>query len=82
MSGLPDLSGKVAVVTGGASGIGKGIATQLVAEGARVIIADIQRDAMEATADAGPALCAPRSPTTTRPGAPRPGSGRTSPAFR
>ena len=50
MSGLPDLGGKVAVVTGGASGIGKGIATQLVAEGARVIIADIQRDAMAATA--------------------------------
>ncbi len=50
MSGLPELAGKVAVVTGGASGIGKGIATQLVAEGAQVIIADIQRDAMEATA--------------------------------
>lgn len=50
MSGLPELSGKVAVVTGGASGIGKGIATQLVAEGMRVIIADIERDALDKTA--------------------------------
>lgn len=50
MSGLPDLGGKVAIVTGGASGIGRGIAARLVAEGARVVIADIERDALEAAA--------------------------------
>jgi NAD(P)-dependent dehydrogenase (short-subunit alcohol dehydrogenase family) len=50
LSGLPDLAGKIAVVTGGASGIGKGIAARLAAESARVIIADIERDALEATA--------------------------------
>src|SRR5260370_10998907 len=50
MSALPDLGGKVAVVTGGASGIGKGIARQLKAEGAQVIIADIEEGALHKTA--------------------------------
>lgn len=50
MSGMPDLDGRVAVVTGGASGIGKGIARQLRAEGMEVVIADVQEDAMGETA--------------------------------
>ena len=37
------LEGKVAVVTGGGSGFGEGIARKFVAEGAKVLIAD--RDA-------------------------------------
>ncbi|MEB3068120.1 SDR family NAD(P)-dependent oxidoreductase [[Mycobacterium] vasticus] len=36
-----ELAGKVAVVTGGASGLGRRIAERFVAEGARVVIADL-----------------------------------------
>lgn len=39
------LEGKTAIVTGGASGFGAGIAQKFVAEGARVMIADINGDA-------------------------------------
>ncbi|MGA9490851.1 MAG: SDR family oxidoreductase [Mycobacterium sp.] len=41
---VSELIGKVAIVTGGASGIGAGIVEKFVAEGARVVIADIERD--------------------------------------
>jgi NAD(P)-dependent dehydrogenase (short-subunit alcohol dehydrogenase family) len=39
-----DISGKTAIVTGAASGIGLGIATALAEAGANVVMADIQRD--------------------------------------
>jgi 3-oxoacyl-[acyl-carrier protein] reductase len=45
-----DLSGKVAVVTGGAQGIGRAIAQALAGQGANVVVADIQEEKAEATA--------------------------------
>ena len=41
------LAGKVAIVTGGASGFGEGIVRKFAAEGARVLIADINGEGAE-----------------------------------
>jgi 3-oxoacyl-[acyl-carrier protein] reductase len=46
------LADKVAVITGGASGIGLGIATRFVAEGASVVLGDVNEPALEAACDA------------------------------
>lgn len=45
-----ELEGKVAVVTGGAGGIGRAVVALFVAEGAAVVIADVDRERGEALA--------------------------------
>jgi len=48
---VPRLDGKVAIVTGGAMGQGEGIVRAYVAEGARVVVADIAKAEGQALAD-------------------------------
>ncbi|MEU9125455.1 SDR family oxidoreductase [Streptomyces sp. NPDC048506] len=50
-SGLPALSGKVALVTGASRGIGYGIAEALVARGDRVVITGRNEDALKEAAE-------------------------------
>ncbi len=46
-----DFTGKVAIVTGGASGIGEAVCRRLAAGGARVVVADFNGEAAQALAD-------------------------------
>jgi NAD(P)-dependent dehydrogenase (short-subunit alcohol dehydrogenase family) len=48
---MKDLRGKVAVITGGASGIGRAVADRAVAEGMKIVLADVEQGPLEAAVD-------------------------------
>src|SRR3954469_15008950 len=45
---MRDFEGKVAVVTGAASGMGRAFAERFAQEGMKVVLADVERDALDA----------------------------------
>jgi len=57
ISGKMDLTGRVAVVTGGASGIGQAIVKTLTREGAKVAACDIQPIELEVDSDVCTQIC-------------------------
>jgi NAD(P)-dependent dehydrogenase (short-subunit alcohol dehydrogenase family) len=47
---MQDLAGKVAVVTGGAGGLGRAMAESFGAQGMKIVLADIEQEALDVTA--------------------------------
>jgi 2-hydroxycyclohexanecarboxyl-CoA dehydrogenase len=62
------LDDKIAIVTGGGQGIGQAIARKLAAEGATVVVTDVDEANAKATADALPDAVAIRADVTDRQG--------------
>jgi NAD(P)-dependent dehydrogenase (short-subunit alcohol dehydrogenase family) len=50
-SPITDFQGKVAVITGGASGVGRALARMLLDRGGSVVIADVEQGALDTAAD-------------------------------
>ena len=66
---MQDFAGKVAVVTGGASGIGRSLVKELLAAGAKVVIADVEQRALDRVLEEFPlpAMSPAWSPTCAAP---------------
>src|SRR5438876_4395680 len=60
------LDGKIAIVTGGGQGIGQAIARKLAAEGATVVVTDVDEAKAKATRDALPGAVAIRADVSDR----------------
>lgn len=62
---MKELRGKVAVITGGASGIGRAVAERAATEGMKLVLADIEEAPLKLTADALTASGAEVEPVPT-----------------